>query len=304
MGANQDIQSLAAEYVKNNLAVIEETSQAGEQPVEEIEQAVEEGQAEEATEEQPDLIELKANGDIHKLSLDEIKELASKGFDYTRKTQELSERSKADAERIADERTKGLQEERKRLIEAADMMEVYYAKPFVTPEQLDQLIQDGDTEGYLRLTRQEEKRKEILDAARSERKKIADTEAKAQQEQFNQAAIQHTEKLFEKMPELKDSENQKRLAQYLSKNGLSNDEIQKFIDHRGLIIAEKARRYDELSGGKIEPVRKDPPKVIKKVGAAVNKQTYVTKDLDESFTKLSQSGNLRDAASLLLKMRS
>ena len=304
MGANQDIQALAAEYVKNNLAIAEETSQAEEQPVEETEQVVEEGQAEEATEEQQDFIELKANGEVHKLSLDEVKELASKGFDYTRKTQELSERAKAEAERIADERTKGLQEERKRLIEAADMMEVYYAKPFVTPEQLDQLIQDGDTEGYLRSTRLEEKRREILEQARSERKKIAETEAKAQQEQFNQIAARNTQVLFEKMPELKDPERQKLLALYMVKEGVTNKELETFTDPRGLIMAEKARRYDELSSGKVEPVRKDPPKVIKKVGASVNKQTYIQKDVDESLTKLSQSGNLRDAASLLLKMRS
>jgi hypothetical protein len=301
MGANEDIQKFAQELVTKNLAAAE--GQVEEQPSEDTEEVVEESQSEEEAQEQQDLIELKAVGETHQYTLDQIKELASKGLDYTRKTQELSERAKSEADKIVLERTSALEIERKRLFDAVDNIEGMYGRPFVTQEQLDQLIHEGDTDTYLKLSRQEEKRKEILANARSERQRLQDEKAKADAEQFNKDAINHTQILFDKMPELKDKGNQEKLAQYLAKAGLTPKEISKFIDHRGLILAEKARRYDELSGGKLEAVKKDPPKVIKKVGATVNKQTYTEKDIDAAKAKLSQSGNLRDAAALMLKLR-
>lgn len=301
MGANQDIMLLAQQLVEQRAQ--ENAGQAEEQPAEEKEQVVEDGQSAQEAEEQQDLIELRAIGETHKFSLDQIKELASKGLDYTRKTQELSDRAKIEAEKIVNERTKEVQAERNRLLESCDLLESFYGKPFTTAEQLDQLIQDGDTETYLKLTRQEEKRKEILETAKKERQKIHEAKSAEYQEQLKQQAIQHTQLLFEKMPELREQPNQERLAKFLEKSGLSREEIQNFVDHRGLIIAEKARRYDELSTGKAEPVKQAPPKVIRKVGATVNKQTYVQSDLDAAAQKLAEKGNVRDAASLYLKMR-
>lgn len=307
MGSNSDIALAAQAYLEKNLTQTTQESkeepvgQTQEEPTEE--QEVEEGQSTQEAEEQQDLIELKAAGESRKYTLDELKELASKGFDYTRKTQELSERVKTETEKEVNQRTAALEAEKKRLLDATDMIESFYGKPFVTPEQLDELINSGQSDEYLRLSRQEEKRKEILAQARSERNKITETEAKAKEEQLKQAAIQHTQMLFEKMPELKQEENQKKLANYLSKSGLSNEEIQNFVDHRGLMIAEKARRYDELKNGKLEPEKKDPPKVIRKVGSSVNKQTYTEKDLQVARDRLIQTGHLRDAAALYLKAK-
>lgn len=306
MSADNEIRTLAAEYLKDMTAQ-ETASQVEGQLVEpepEVEeQAAEvEGQSVEEAEEQQQLFELKAAGGTHKLSLDEMKQLASKGLDYTKKTMELSERVKTEGERMVQERAAAL-DAKNRLLEAADTIEGLYGKPIATQEQLDQLIQDGDTETYIRVQRQEEKRKEILQLARNRRQEIIDAEAKAKQEQFHKDATNHTQLLFERMPELKESANQQKLAVYLLKSGLSNQEIETFIDHRGLIIAEKARRYDELSNGKTAPVKKDPPKVIKKVGASFDKKTYSQKEIEEATARLAKTGNLRDAAALELKIR-
>lgn len=302
------LQSLAQELVASRIEA-EPAQETKEQPIEQAPEAsIEEheqgeDQSEEEVESPEDLIEFAADGGTHKAKLDEIKRLAAAGLNYTRKMQELPERAKIEADKIVQERTKSLEVDRTRTLEACDLVEGFYGKPFVTAEQLDQLIQDGDTETYLKLSRQEEKRKEILSTAKAERQKIIDKKAAEEKEQLHQSAINHTQQLFEKMPELKDQAAQNKLASYLKSSGLSDQEIASFIDHRGLIIAEKARRFDELSGGKIEPVRKDPPKVIKKVGATVNRQTYTQKDIEDSRSKFEKSGNLRDAANLLLKMR-
>lgn len=300
------IQSLALELAASRVAAEPEQTekepegQAEQAPTEEPEQVEDQSEEVESTEE---FIEFAADGATHKATLDELKKLAAGGLNYTRKMQELPERAKAEAEKIVQERTKALESERASLLEKIATAESFYNQPFVTDAQLDQLIQDGDTETYLKVTRQEEQRKRILATLQADRQKVLDAKAKEEQEQFKQAAINHTQQLFEKMPELKDPAAQTKLAAYLKSNGLSEQEISNFIDHRGLIIAEKARRFDELSGGKLEPVRKDPPKVIKKVGATINKQTYTQRDLEESKARFEKSGDLRDAANLLLKMR-
>lgn len=305
MGSNEDIQKFAQELVASRMAVNpateEPTEQAEEASVEE--QEVDESQSEQEADNQPDYIELKAVGETHKLTLDQIKELASKGLDYTKKTQEIPERVRAEVERTVQERTKAVEAERNRLHEASDLVESLINKPFVTADQLDQLLQDGDTETYLRLSRQEERRLEILNQAKAERQKMLADKARAEQEQLNQAANYHTQNLLQTMPELKDAAAQAKLEAYLRGMNLTDDLMLRFIANGGLTVAEKARRYDELSGGKLEPVRKDPPKVIKKVGATVNKQTYTQKDLEDNSNRLKQTGNIRDAASLYLKMQ-
>lgn len=306
---NEDIQLAAQEILSKNLLNLPtntEEGQASEQPLEEqsTQQDVEEGQSAQDTEEQQDYIEFMADGATHKASIDEIKELASKGLNYTRKTQELAERVKTETEKKVQERTQALESERKRILDSVDMLEGLYDRPFVTTEQLDKLIAEGDYDEYHRLNHQETKRKEILEKARTERQKIHEAKAKESQEQFRNYAIQQTEILINKMPELKVTENQEKLAKYLVNSGFNNDEIQNFVDSRGLMIAEKARRYDELSKSKVtEPVRNAPPKVIRKVGSSVSKQTYTEKELQTTQDRLKSSGNLRDAASLILQLQ-
>lgn len=300
--SSEDIHKLAQELVASRMAgQTDEPTEQAEASVEE--QEADEGQSTQEAEEQQELIELKAVGETHKYTIEQLKELASKGLDYTRKTQEIPERVKQETERQVLERTQEVQAERKRLLESCDMIESFYGKPFVTAEQLDQLIQDGNTDEYLRLSRQEEKRREIIDKAKAERQKVLDAEAKHNQDQFKQAAMQHTQLLFEKMPELRDQAALTKLASYLKNAGFTGGEIESFIDHRGLMIAEKARRYDELSASKGKPVEKEAPKVIKKVGATVNKQSYTQKDIEETRSKLTKTGSLRDAASLYMKMQ-
>lgn len=304
MGSNEDIQRLAQELVANRIATEPKAEEPVEQAPASTEEQVDEDQSKEVeTSEEEQYIDYMANGLPRKAPYKKAQELLAGEFNYTKRMQELPELVKVETNKAIEERTREIVANRNRLLESCDMVENFYGKPFVTDTHLDQLIQDGNTEEYLRLTRQEEKRREILSTAKAERQKAIDAKTAEEKEQLHQAAINHTQQLFEKMPELKDQQAQTKLAAYLKSSGLTDHEVATFIDHRGLIIAEKARRYDELSSGKVEPIRKDPPKVIKKVGATANKQTYTQKDVEESTGKLMKSGKLRDAAALYLKLK-
>jgi hypothetical protein len=64
------------------------------EPLEETEQEVEAAPEEDNAEDEPELVEITHNGKPVKLTLDEVIEHASKGFDYTQKTQQIAEQRK------------------------------------------------------------------------------------------------------------------------------------------------------------------------------------------------------------------
>jgi hypothetical protein len=61
---------------------------------EDVEQEIEAAPEEDKPEDEPEYVEITHNGKPVKLSLDEVLEHASKGFDYTQKTQQLAEQRK------------------------------------------------------------------------------------------------------------------------------------------------------------------------------------------------------------------
>ncbi len=70
------------------------------------------------------------------------------------------------------------------------------------------------------------------------------------QQQMAQTAQQEQKALIEKLgwktPE-KAQENGKRLQEFLFKQGFSEQDLAGVLDHRAFVLAEKARKYDELS---------------------------------------------------------
>lgn len=64
------------------------------EPLDEAEQEVEAAPDEDNVDDEPELVEITHNGKPVKLTLDEVIEHASKGFDYTQKTQQLADQRK------------------------------------------------------------------------------------------------------------------------------------------------------------------------------------------------------------------
>lgn len=81
-------------------------------------------------------------------------------------------------------------------------------------------------------------------------------------------------KMAEAFPELASDAGRKQLHGYLTQSaGFSPEEVATAADHRLAVLAEKARRYDEMTGGKRKSTPKIPPLKGKSRGKPKAKST-------------------------------
>lgn len=95
-------------------------------------------------------------------------------------------------------------------------------------------------------------------AAQSYQQASQDQQQRLQQDQ-QERLQEEQQKLLERLPEWKDEEKAQagktKLVKYLQNEGLSESELSNVTDHRLLVMAEKARRYDEINS-KSKPSKK------------------------------------------------
>lgn len=94
---------------------------------------------------------------------------------------------------------------------------------------------------------------------------------------------------------------QKRLATYLTSSGFNPQEVSQAYDHRLVILAEKARLYDEskkVTDKVVEKVLKAPKKVLKPKSTP-NPANVQRGKLNQLKGRLKQTGHIKDAAALL-----
>lgn len=114
--------------------------------------------------------------------------------------------------------------------------------------------------------------------------------------------------LLEKLPDWRDQEKaatgKAKLVEYLTSQGFTNDDVLGASDHRLIVMAEKARLYDEtisrVDAGKrkVEKV----PKVMKP-GAPKSPDQVNKERVSNARIKLRQSGSIDDAVALLRAKR-
>jgi hypothetical protein len=244
-----------------------------------------------------DLYEVTVNGEKKEVSLESLISNYSKGEDYTRKTQELSGKVKTEADKLVREKYEHFDNEVKRITEVTGMFETFLNNPIVTKEQLKKHLDEGDLTTYHQLKYQEEERVEILKLAKQHREEALKIAEGKRNESYNEWKGKQREILMDKLPELGKKENQERLAKYLIGHGFTDKEVSETAHAQVLIVAEKARRYDELvKNRKAEPIQKTPPKVIRKVGSKVEAKAGATQLFSDAKQRLAKSGSRADAA--------
>jgi hypothetical protein len=208
------------------------------------------------------------------------KELA-KGYmrqaDYTKKTQELAESRKLleqEQVEIATVRAK----ERERL------------------ELLDALLGDDGSQLLEALGYSPDQRH----AWQAHRNKLQQESMRERMEVWQGQLRQEAQKLKEVMPELTDANARQQLAGYLRQYGYSGEELSQLVDHRVLVVAEKARRYDELMSRKqdvLKPQAKAAP--MQKPQGKPGAPSAKAEARKRAMESLRKSGSLRDAARLI-----
>jgi len=147
-------------------------------------------------------------------------------------------------------------------------------------------LKDNDPTEYM--LKQQEMRdqyakiNQVKEKLNQDRSKATQEQQQAFQQQVQQQLAYEKQALLDKMPEWQDNERAKegltKVTDYLKAEGYQPQEIDSIVDHRAFVIAEKARRYDEMQT-KADPkmkqmktkpkfvkpgARKDPAKVSEK----------------------------------------
>jgi hypothetical protein len=173
--------------------------------------------------------------------------------------------------------------------------------PPVDFQTLTELLNSGDTEEYLRKKNELELWQNKKVAVQQQQQQVRQLLSEAQLKQMQAQQAHERELLFKNYPDLKKPENHAKLSNYLTQvYGYTPQDLAMVIDHRNFMIADKARKYDELQA-KASESKKVPntPKVIKK-GAATVPVDYKQDGYKRAFNQLRSSGSVNDAAELLL----
>lgn len=181
-----------------------------------------------------------------------------------------------------------------------DILDKVLETPPITIEALNQLLEDGDTEGYLRKKAELEQWQTKKLAVRSQQEELARFMSEAQLKKLATLQQQERELLRKNFPDLAKEDNAAKLSEYLVGYGFSPQELAQVVDHRNFIIAEKARRWDELQA-KAKEVKPTPniPKVVKK-GVAPTSSDYSAEKYKKAMGNLRKSGSIHDAVAALL----
>ena len=129
-----------------------------------------------------------------------------------------------------------------------------------------------------------------------------------QQEELQTLMAQEQALLFEKLPEFGNETTRKdaqaKLRTYLNESGFSDDEIAQAADHRLIVMADKARKFDELQKKKpeVEKKVKRVPKVTKP-GVKKTKTDMKTVQRKKAKANLKKKGGSLDAVAEYLLNR-
>ena len=286
------------------------------QPVEEDESLEEESEESEDSEETDnraeegeDLYAVTINGEEHTIPLDELLKGYSRHSDYTRKTQELSEHRRqieAHHQQWSAE-VQQIQTERQQYVTALQNVvenSVGTLDQFATVDW--EALKNENPLEYI--TKRDEFR-ETQDKVR---------QAQFQQQQAHEAHQQESQRthqrvlqeehgrLVEALPEWQEAETRKKLGSeikaYALTQGYTQEEIQSLLDHRSLLVLNKAMKFDKASSPELVQKKvKNKPRVIRagspRTKSDVGKQKRTTK-----MKRLRNTGHVDDAVSILEDM--
>jgi hypothetical protein len=284
-----------------------EEAQAQPEPRDVIEETIEQveveedfnddtGEYEEPEEEQTPTYRVRVGKEEVEVPLDELLKGYSRTADYTKKTQELAENRKA------------VEAERARIEEASRLRDQYAERLGVIEQMLSQTekaedlsaLKETDPIGYAVRVAEQAEREKQLNAVRSERQRLSQSQQAEQSERLKAHLAQEAAKLRDAIPELSDEikgEVVKREIRDFAKSvGFSDQELSQVYDSRAVLALYKAMQYDKLMKGKPQATKKvqQAPKMLRP-----GTSTPEGADMSESKklkAKLRQTGSKSDAA--------
>ncbi len=292
---------------------VEEQPEQVESAVEETEAVEAEGVESESVEAASDEPELEAVSDDEELQAesvepeqpeattrDEEKADRLRQADYTRKTQELSAKEKALAADFA-------QKEAEIARRSAEYGEKLAALQAALTEKLPQepnRTEYTDPVAYLEAVAEYDKAQRQLQGVRQQQNQW---HAEQQKHFHNMKEAYKTEqasKLFEAIPDLKDETKALALVTYAKTSfGMTDAEIEDTLDHRIWVLADKARKWDELQSKAKEIPAKVKPTAVLRPGGAKAAPRGGQAELKALEDKARRTGSPRDVEALYIKQQ-
>ena len=284
-------------------AKAEDTQEVQQQPEanqEEIQEAPVEEEApveNDAIEEQEtDTHQVKVNGEIIEVDLEELKAGYQKDADYRRKTEELAldkREAKSEKDRLAKQYSTKLDD-----LNSLVLTLNAEINNDMSSKELDQLWEEDPTEAA-KVDRKIRRRRDTIAQAQ---RRLRDH----QTQQFNEVVNEEKKRIYTKYPELSDpvkgSNLQRNMSNYLLTKGFNQSEVSAIYDSRQFDVIVDAMNYQ--NNKKLKPTlvnKKVKPSRVVKSGVKATKEEINSQSRLNKFKSLKKSGNAKDATDLLLR---
>ena len=259
--------------------------------------------------EESEIYAVTVDGQEMEVSLDELISGYSRQSDYTKKTQSIAEERKAIEQ--AREQFKSdyanLQTERQQYQQALGQLGAQLNAGIMKYQNVDWAkLKDEDPVAYVTKRDEFREEQERIQMVQHQMQQVNAQQQADAEKQHREAVVEQTAKLGQLIPEWNDPKKQpdlsKSIREYALAEGYEKEEVDGLIDARSVNVLLKAMRYDALQKADVKTKKvRNRPKMARP-GSKRAKGDAASRQKAESLTKLKESGNPKDAASIFEEM--
>lgn len=253
---------------------------------------------EDQQQEQPQSFTVKVDGKEVNVTLDELRQGYSRTEDYTRKTQALAQERKA-----AQAEFESVRAERQQYAQllTALQQQLAQAEPQVNMDEL----YNNDPIEWMRQKELQRERNEKLFAVQSEQQRLAQIQQAEQQQNMQRYLESQKVALLTAIPQLRDPKvaamEKSRWVDAGKSIGFSEQELNGITDHRMLIALKTIADFNAVMSKRQQVKPQQKPMARPAKPGSTNSVTPKSSDVKKSQQRLKQTGNVKDAASLIEK---
>ena len=281
----------------------EDTQEVKQKPEDNLEDKVQESLDEEevseenAIEEQTtDYHQVKVNGEVIEVDLEELKAGYQKDADYRRKTEEVAQEKRdilTEKDRLAKQYTTKLED-----LNSLTLTLNAEVNNDLNAKELDALWDEDPTEAA-RIDRKIRRRRETLSQAQTKLRNH-------QQVQFQEVLKEEQKKVAVKFPDLSDPVKgntlRTNMVNYLLKKGFSNRDVSEVYDSRMFDVIVDGMKFQDNKRLKPTLVNKrEKPSRVVRSGVKTTKADENSQARLGKINNLKKSGSAKDASDLLLR---
>ena len=287
----------ASEQAETQEDVVEEASAQAPPAQDDIENDDDEDDDEDVIEEAPPRYNVRVNGEDLTVDLDELKRGYSRQKDYTKKTQEVSEKRKAVSEQL-----QAVESERAHYAQILEGLKQQQLATEQAAPDWDQLRADDPAE-YAVQWAEHSRRASQLQAIQAEQDRVRALQMEETQKKYQEHVKSQEKLLIEAIPAWSDSEvaakEKAELIDYGKSIGFTDAELNNVTDHRSVVALRNAMRYATAKQNVKSSRPVESPTLKPGSSRSVPKRKSA---LSKAHQRLKKTGSTQDAAAIFEQM--